>query len=87
MEPLQGFLSILIWSLIKSELNQDLVIDQLALKLDSLFTEDELEQNLELIVKMNLNHEIPLASICEHQEIAKISSDLNLIKKVCFWMA
>jgi len=62
-------------------LNQDVLVERLASKLDMLFTEAELEQNLELVVKMGLNHELPLASICEHQEISTISSDPNLIKK------
>merc|ERR1712166_566853 len=56
-------------------------VDLLASKLDSLFTEKELESNLELVSKMGLNNSISLADICELPEISSISSDPTIVKK------
>lgn len=53
----------------------------LAKKLDTLFAEKELENNLELVAKMGLNNSISVADICELPEISIISSDPNIIKK------
>ena len=62
-------------------LSQEMLINQLASKLDLLMTEDQLEKHLGLVIKMGLNQEILLADLCEYRDISMISNDPNLLKK------
>lgn len=59
--------------------NEDLVVDTLTNKLNNMFTEDELEKNLDFVAKMGLSNEQPLASLMENSEIQAISNDPKII--------
>jgi len=61
--------------------DQDALVDRLSAKLGNLFTENELEKNLDIIVKMGVGNDVPLSFLLEHAEVAIISQDLEILTK------
>lgn len=59
--------------------NEDLVVDTLTNKLNNMFTEDELEKNLDFVAKMGLSNEQPLTLLMENSEIQAISDDPKIV--------
>jgi hypothetical protein len=51
-------------------------------KLGQLFTESQLEKNLDFVVKMGYTNKLPFAHLCSSQEIFDISDDPSLIAQV-----